>query len=84
MNTANHPELHTEITDDIQQLQEKIAFQENTIETLNQAVTNQQRQLNQLQEKFRALTQLLREWREDDKAAATDASNGGFEIPPHY
>ncbi len=67
---------------DIQQLQEKIAYQEQTIEALNEALTSQQQQLLTLQEELRLLASLVREWREDNNANTPNKVT--HEIPPHY
>lgn len=60
-------------------LEIKVAFQEDLIETLNLTVARQQQQLDLLQEQFRALYQQVR------AGASTAAdSNPAHEIPPHY
>lgn len=60
-------------------LEIKVAFQEDLIETLNLAVARQQQQIDLLQAQFRALYQQMR-------ASASHAaeSNPQHEIPPHY
>ncbi|PIE42073.1 MAG: SlyX protein [Gammaproteobacteria bacterium] len=69
---------------ELDRLQEKIAFQERSIEQLNDAVTDQQRQIQRLSEEVRILAQLLRERRESEQSQATGASSVIHEIPPHY
>ncbi len=68
---------------ELEKLQEESAFQARAIEQLNEALANQQQQINHLQEEVRVLTQLLRQWRAESR------HNGGaedieHEIPPHY
>lgn len=65
--------------DHLIELEIKLAFQEDLLETLNLAVARQQQQLDLLQEQFRALYQQVH------TAASTAAeSNPQHEIPPHY
>ncbi|MCA3184000.1 MULTISPECIES: SlyX family protein [unclassified Cupriavidus] len=60
-------------------LEIKVAFQEDLIETLNLTVARQQQQLDLLQAQFRALYQQVR------AAAPTGTeSQPQHEIPPHY
>lgn len=67
------------IIDDIEQLQMKVAFQEDTIESLNKALIKQQKQLENLQFSFK---QVL------NKLQAIEPSNMADEHeetpPPHY
>ena len=63
-------------------LEIKVAFQEDLIETLNLTVARQQQQLDLLQAQFRALYQ-------QERASASNASTAAetdphHEIPPHY
>ncbi|MGS2721091.1 SlyX family protein [Paraglaciecola aestuariivivens] len=64
---------------DIEQLQMKIAFQEDTIESLNQALIEQQKQMDELQFQLKRL---------DSKVSAIEPSNMASEKeetpPPHY
>jgi SlyX protein len=64
---------------DIEQLQMKIAFQEDTIESLNQALIEQQKQIDALQFSLKRL---------DSKVSAIEPSNMASEKeempPPHY
>ncbi|CAG2153337.1 SlyX family protein [Cupriavidus plantarum] len=62
-------------------LEIKVAFQEDLIETLNLAVARQQQQLDLLQEQFRAL---YHQMRANAGAATAAESNPQHEIPPHY
>lgn len=64
---------------DIEQLQMKVAFQEDTIESLNQALIEQQKQIDDLQFALKRL---------DSKVSAIEPSNMASEKeevpPPHY
>jgi SlyX protein len=64
---------------DIEQLQMKVAFQEDTIESLNQALIEQQKQIDDLQFNLKRL---------DSKVSAIEPSNMASEKeeapPPHY
>ncbi|CAN7699168.1 Protein SlyX [compost metagenome] len=65
--------------DRINELEIKLAFQEDLLDTLNSTVARQQQQIDLLQEQFRALYQQVR-------SAATTAADADpqQEIPPHY
>ncbi|CAJ97319.1 putative coiled-coil protein SlyX (sensitive to lysis X) [Cupriavidus necator] len=65
--------------DRINELEIKLAFQEDLLDTLNSTVARQQHQIDLLQEQFRALYQQVR-------SAATTAAEADpqQEIPPHY
>ncbi|TXI80812.1 MULTISPECIES: SlyX family protein [unclassified Cupriavidus] len=61
-------------------LEIRVAFQEDLIETLNLTVARQQQQLDLLQAQFRALYQQVH-----TAGASTAAeTNPQHEIPPHY
>jgi SlyX protein len=63
-------------------LEIKVAFQEDLIETLNLTVARQQQQLDLLQAQFRTLYQQVRASASNALTAAeTDPHH---EIPPHY
>lgn len=60
------------------ELETKLAFAEDLIETLNQTVFRQQEQLDSLQQQLRLLHQRMQESRPDETHSPRD------EIPPHY
>lgn len=60
------------------ELETKLAFAEDLLETLNQTVARQQGQIDSLQQQLRLLHQQLKEARPDDVTSPRD------EIPPHY
>jgi len=62
----------------LNELEAKVAFAEDLIETLNQAVIRQQAQIDSLQQQLRLLHQQLRDALPDEARTPRD------EIPPHY
>lgn len=60
------------------ELETRIAFQESTIEQLDQIVSSQQQQISQLQVGFSAIKKLLKE------VQISSTINDGEERPPHY
>ena len=60
------------------EIETKLAFAEDLIETLNQTVVRQQAQLDLLQEQLRLLHRQLQDVRPDETRTPRD------EIPPHY
>ena len=67
------------IIDDIEQLQMKVAFQEDAIESLNQALIAQQKQLEELQFAFKQMQSKLRAIEPSNLAAEHEETP-----PPHY
>ncbi|RDK10810.1 SlyX family protein [Cupriavidus lacunae] len=65
--------------DRINELEIKLAFQEDLLDTLNSTVARQQQQIDLLQEQFRALYQQVR-----SAATTADEADPQQEIPPHY
>jgi SlyX protein len=64
---------------DIEMLQVKLAYQEDTIEQLNQIVTQQQGQIQQLEKLTRSMLEKLKTLQSQESAI-----NDGVELPPHY
>jgi SlyX protein len=62
----------------LDELEAKVAFAEDLIETLNQTVVRQQGQIDLLQQQLRLLHQRLQEAPPDQSGGPRD------EIPPHY
>ena len=60
------------------ELETKLAFAEDLLETLNQTVARQQGQLDSLQQQLRLLHQQLKDAVPDDARTPRD------ELPPHY
>jgi len=65
----------------IDELESRMAFQDDLIENLNQVVARQDREILQLQ---RQLEELQARFRELDESEAPAGPAAGFEIPPHY
>ena len=63
----------------ITELETKLAFAEDLLDTLNLAIIRQQRQIDNLQEQFRLLHQQVR-----DSQTDSEATTPREEIPPHY
>jgi SlyX protein len=60
------------------ELETKLAFAEDLLETLNQTVVRQQTQLDSMQQQLRLLHQQLQDTLPGDARSLRD------EIPPHY
>ena len=60
------------------ELETKLAFAEDLLDTLNQTVARQQAQIDLLQEQLRLLHRQLQDVRPDETRTPRD------EIPPHY
>lgn len=63
----------------IEELQMKVAFQENTIEELNKALIAQQQQIQQLEFKMGHVTSKLKELSVTNMASPSEETP-----PPHY
>lgn len=71
--------MQQQVEADIEQLQMKIAFQEDAIESLNKALIDQQTQLEEMQFK---IEHLLTQLKSIDHSSAQ--SEGPEAPPPHY
>ncbi len=69
------------MTDDerIIRIETKIAYQEDTIQSLNEVVCRQQKQIEQLQATCKVLIERL-----DELSDANNTAKPVDEIPPHY
>lgn len=65
----------------LDELESRMAFQDDVIENLNEVVARQDREILQLQ---RQLEELQARFRELDESAALAGPASGFETPPHY
>ncbi|CAI8155802.1 MAG: Protein SlyX [Pseudidiomarina mangrovi] len=77
MASRQQPELMQRLAD----LESQLAFQEDTIETLNQLVTQQAAQLDELQRKFSVVINRVQQLHDNQ---GPSNSNPADEIPPHY
>ncbi|RUO53635.1 SlyX family protein [Pseudidiomarina homiensis] len=77
------PEQHSDtILTQLADLESRMAFQDDTIETLNQLVIQQSDQLHRLEHKMKLLGQRLQQLQErSDDQQANDPAD---EVPPHY
>lgn len=64
--------------DRLTEVETKLAFAEDLLDTLNQTVVRQQGQIDSLQQQLRLLHQQLKDALPDDARTPRD------EIPPHY
>lgn len=67
------------MNEDIVDLQTKLSFQESVLEELNQVITDQQRQITNLE-----LTLETMKVQINTMQTATQGSGQQHEIPPHY
>jgi SlyX protein len=71
--------MHQQVETDIEQLQMKVAFQEDAIEALNNALIGQQTQLEEMQLKIEHLLSQL-----ESIDHSSGLSEGPEAPPPHY
>lgn len=62
----------------LDELEAKMAFAEDLVDTLNRTVVRQQEQIDLLQQQIRLLHQQLKDMRPDETRSLRD------ELPPHY
>lgn len=77
------PEQHSDtILTQLADLESRLAFQDDTIETLNQLVTQQSEQLQRMEQRLKFLAQRLQQLQErsDDQ----ESNDPADEVPPHY
>ena len=77
MASLQQPELLQRLAD----LESQLAFQEDTIETLNQLLTQQAAQLDELQRRFTVVISRVQQLHDNQ---GPNSSNPADEIPPHY
>ena len=65
----------------IADLESQLAFQEDTIETLNQLVTQQASELQHLQRKMQVLVEKFQQLNDREGGTSTNPAD---DIPPHY
>lgn len=66
----------------IEQLESQLAFQEDTIESLNQLVTQQNKELTDIHDRIRWLGRKLNQLQNNDNGPDSDPSQEP--PPPHY
>ncbi|MGB3724431.1 MAG: SlyX family protein [Glaciecola sp.] len=72
-------EYSQEITNSLEGLEIKVAYQEDTIDMLNQTVIKQQNQIDALQRTLDAVIDKLKSSQEPESQI-----NDQIELPPHY
>lgn len=70
---------NSEVSCAIESLEIKTAYQEDTIESLNQTVIHQQEQIDMLQHQLKAVLNKINSLAEPDLP-----TNDQIELPPHY
>ena len=78
-NTGTPPDRDDSLRHEIDELQSKLAFQEHTIELLNQALTKQQSQVSLMERKIDMLTDKIKTLNTSNIAHASEETP-----PPHY
>ncbi len=68
---------------ELEKLQEQVAFQELTIEQLNKALIEQQKQITKLSEELRLAVKLMQQWQSGNQTEG-EGGNIVHELPPHY
>jgi len=75
MNEMNEKNLQETIMD----LQARLAFQEDSLDTINIAVVRQQSRIDLLQREILSLKEMIEDFRD-----AQGEAGGDIELPPHY
>jgi SlyX protein len=65
----------------LEELESRLAFQDDLIESLNEIIARQDRDLIRLEQRVKSLGDKLNDLGE---AGALSGSSPGYEIPPHY
>lgn len=71
--------MDNQLQSDIEQLQMKVAFQEDTIETLSQALADQQLQIDKLMFQMQHVVEKVQQIQPSNIASASEETP-----PPHY
>ena len=81
MSTINNDAEEEKLQLRVDELEMRLAFQEDALQTLHEQIAN----LQQDAEKQQQMLQVLyRQWREMQEAALDGAANATQEKPPHY
>ncbi len=72
------------MANDIEQLEEKLAFQEDTLQKLDDALASQQQQILLLEHQVKLLGEQLRKVEDASVGAAPAGAAPADEKPPHY
>jgi SlyX protein len=77
MSSTEQPQSNRELSERIDALEMRLTFQDDTIETLNQTITAQWREIDALKRQIARLVDRLED-------AQTNAEGPRNEPPPHY
>ena len=66
----------------LEELENRLAFQDDTIEDLNRLVARQDREILELKLKLTQVAERLKDF--DEAIGGGGAHAAGFEVPPHY
>ncbi len=67
----------------LEELQEQLAFQELTVEKLNNALVSQQQQITELNKKLDLAIKLIKSMQNENQSKLEENAIT-YEIPPHY
>ena len=73
--------MEAEVESRLQELESRLAFQDDLIETLNETVTRQDRELARMELAIQSLARRLKDLAESSPVAAGTPAD---EVPPHY
>ena len=68
----------------IVELEIKVAYQEDLLQTLNRIIGKQQLEINRLESTCQLLHERIKSLSENNGGAKSISSHGDYEIPPHY
>ncbi|MFC1689496.1 SlyX family protein [Pseudomonadota bacterium] len=73
--------METQIQSRLDELESRLAFQDDMIETLNETITRQDRDLVRMELRLQALADKLKDLAE---SSAMPGASAAHEVPPHY
>lgn len=73
--------MSTSFESRLEELESRLAFQDDIIETLNETVARQDRELLRLELQLKSLADKLRDLAE---SSSMPGETSGHEVPPHY
>ena len=72
--------MNSDPRDRLDELESRLAFQDDLIESLNEVVARQDRKIAMLTKRLAELAQKI----DDIASGSTSAAGNGYEPPPHY
>ena len=73
--------MDSETTDRMDELESRLAFQDDLIENLNQVVVRQDKEIIELKQR---LIELIGQVKDLEHSSVASGSSAEFETPPHY